>query len=83
MSIESDVNALVTDNGRSTGSQGHMDAKRYLIDRLSTLSVDPYKDGVFEIGYHVNGQDCSNIVAMMDGTDPDLAPVLLLSLIHI
>ena len=77
MSIESDVNALVTDNGRSTGSQGHMDAKRYLIDRLSTLSVEPYKAGAFEIDYHLDGQDYSNIVAIIDGTDPDLAPVLL------
>ena len=77
MSIESDVNALVTDSGRSTGSQGHTQAKRYLIDRLSTLSVEPYKGEGFEIGYHASGQDYSNIVAIIDGTDPNLAPVLL------
>ena len=77
MSIESDVNALVTDSGRSTGSQGHTQAKRYMIDRLSTLSDEPYKGEGFEIDYHLNGRDYSNIVAIIDGTDPNLAPVLL------
>jgi hypothetical protein len=77
MSIESDVNALVTDSGRSTGSQGHTEAKQYLIDRLSTLSVEPYKGEGFEIGYHASGQDYSNVVAIIEGKDPDLAPVLL------
>ena len=77
MSIESDVNALVTDSCRSTGSQGHTEAKQYLIDRLSTLSVEPYKGEGFEIGYHTSGQDYSNVVAIIEGKDPDLAPVLL------
>ena len=77
MSIESDVNALVTDSGRFTGSQGHTEAKQYLIDRLSTLSVEPYKGEGFEIGYHASGQDYSNVVAIIEGKDPDLAPVLL------
>ena len=77
MSIESDVNALVTDSGRSTGSRGHTEAKQYLIDRLSTLSVEPYKGEGFEIGYHASGQDYSNVVAIIEGKDPDLAPVLL------
>ena len=77
MSIESDVNALATDSGRSTGSQGHLAAKRYLLERLSALSLEPYRDGTFEIGYQANGQDYSNILAMIEGTDPDLSPVLL------
>jgi len=77
MSIESDVNVLATDSGRSTGSQGHLAAKRYLLERLSTLSLEPYKDGTFEISYQSDGQDYSNILAMIEGTDPDLAPVLL------
>ena len=77
MSIESDVNVLATDSGRSTGSQGHLAAKQYLLERLSTLSLEPYKDGTFEISYQSNGHDYSNILAMIEGTDPDLAPVLL------
>ena len=77
MSIESDVNALATDSGRSTGSQGHLAAKRYLLERLSALSLEPYRDETFEIGYQANGQDYSNILAMIEGTDPDLSPVLL------
>ena len=77
MSIESDVNVLATDIGRSTGSQGHFAAKQYLLERLSTLSLEPYKDGTFEISYRSNGQDYSNIAAITEGTDSDLAPVLL------
>ena len=77
MSIEADVNILATDIGRSTGSKGHVAAKEYLLERLSALSVEPYKDGRFEVGYASNGQDFSNILAMVEGTDPDLAPVLL------
>ena len=77
MSIESDVNVLATDIGRSTGSQGHFAAKQYLLERLSTLSLEPYKDGTFEISYRSNGQDYSNIAAITEGTNPDLAPVLL------
>ena len=48
MSIESDVNHLATDIGRSTGSKGHVAAKEYLAERLSALSIEPYKDGRFE-----------------------------------
>ena len=77
MSIEADVNILATDNGRATGSKGHVAAKEYLLERLSALSLEPYKDGAFEISYQSNGHDYSNILAMIEGTDPDLAPVLL------
>ena len=77
MSIEADVNILATDIGRSTGSKGHVAAKEYLLERLSALSVEPYKDGCFEVGYRSNGQDYSNILATIEGTEPDLAPVLL------
>ena len=77
MSIEADVNILATDIGRSTGSKGHVAAKEYLLGRLSALSIEPYKNGSFEASYRSNGQDYSNILATIEGTEPDLAPVLL------
>ena len=77
MSIEADVNILATDIGRSTGSAGHLAAKQYLLERLSALSLEPYKNGSFEASYRSNGQDYSNILATIEGTDPDLSPVLL------
>ena len=77
MSIKSDVNVLATDSGRSTGSQGHLAAKQYLLERLSTLSLEPYKGGGFEVSYRSNGQDYTNILAIVEGTDLELAPVLL------
>ena len=77
MSIEADVNILAADIGRSTGSKGHVAAKEYLLGRLSALSIEPYKNGSFEASYRSNGQDYSNILATIEGTDPDLSPVLL------
>ena len=70
MSIEADVNILAANSGRSTGSPGHLAAKQYLLERLSTLSLEPYKGGGFEVSYRSNGQDYSNILAMIEGTDP-------------
>ena len=77
MSIKDDVSILATVKGRSTGSDGYLAAKRYILDRLSELSLDPYKDETFEIGYRTNGNDYANIVAILQGTDPDLPPILL------
>ena len=77
MSIESDVNVLATNSGRTVGSPGHLAAKQYLLERLSALSTEPYKNRNFEASYRSNGQDYSNILATIEGTEPDLAPVLL------
>ena len=77
MSIKDDVSILATVKGRSTGSDGYLAAKRYILGRLSELSLNPYRDGTFEIGYRSNGNDYANIVAILEGTDPDLSPILL------
>jgi hypothetical protein len=77
MSIESDVRALATDDGRDVGTEGHHAAKNHIRSRLLTLGVEPYLPQGFDVEYQCEGQDFCNLLAMVSGKDRSLSPVLL------
>ena len=51
MGIEADVKELATDMGRAVGTAGHEAARRYIVDRLGSIGVEPYLPQGFGAGY--------------------------------
>jgi len=75
--LTEDIDALAKHIGREAGSEGHMQARKYLVDRLRSLGLEPYDLGAYELPYSAVGLDFTNIVALIPGTDRDLSPLLL------
>ena len=75
MNLENDVLAIATMSGRAIGTDGHDQARDYLIDRLAEISIDPYLPSGFNASYEYNGQEYSNLLAIAPGTDLSLSPV--------
>lgn len=75
--LMADVMALTADSGRNVGSLGHRRAREYIVERLTELGLAPYTDGSFVLPYSPDGFGFANIVAMIPGTIPEIAPLLL------
>lgn len=69
-----DVNELTRTGSRKVGSIGHRRAREYLISRLEDLNLQPYRDRSFALPY---GSEFANIVATVQGSTPEVAPILL------
>ena len=61
MGIEADVKELATDMGRAVGTAGHEAARRYIVNRLGSIGVDPYLPQGFEAGYQGDGDALNNL----------------------
>lgn len=72
-----DVAALALPEGRMVGTAGHEKARRRLVDRMTELGLEPYKDGTLELKYRANGVDFTNLLGVIPGQNPGLAPVLI------
>lgn len=74
--LKDDVRRLATPQGRMVGTRGHAEARAYLIRRIREIGLTPYADERFEYPY--GGQAALvNVLARLEGTAPDAAPVLL------
>ena len=75
--LQSDVTALANAEGRKVGTPGHDVAKSYLLERLSSLNLQPYQGDSMELSYKSGGTTFSNLVAVLPGKDRNLKPILI------
>jgi hypothetical protein len=74
-SLRQDVYTLATRAGRCVGTPGHTEARSYLLGRLREVGLQPYAGGSFELSYE--GGALANLVGLLPGSDPTLAPILI------
>jgi len=75
--IRDDILELTKSGGRMAPSEGHTEARRYLVTRLQEIGVHPYNSIGHEIPYKRYGTEFANVVAIVPGSDKDLDPVVL------
>lgn len=68
--IATDVAYLASDDlkGRDTGSEGILEAAKYLQNRLHEIGIQPYK-GSFMDDFDAKGDKAFNVVGVLSGTD--------------
>ena len=75
--LKRDVERLALPNGRKVGTDGHEQARLFLLGRLQELRLAPYRGGSFDLPYRVDGQDFHNLIGVLPGSDRNLRPVLI------
>ena len=74
--LRHDVITLATSAGRMVGTAGHTAARRYLVERLNGLGLEPHGER-FELPYEFAGAKLCNVIGEVRGTQPSLAPIVL------
>jgi hypothetical protein len=75
--LRADVERLAAPGTRRVGSRGHRLARDYLLERLTALGLAPYRGADFALAYRGGGQVFENLIGVVPGKQPGLAPVLL------
>lgn len=75
--LRDDVANLALPGGRPVGSAGHARARKYLLDRMDKLKLEPYTHAGFELPYTRGRMDFTNLAGRIPGRDPTLPPLLL------
>jgi hypothetical protein len=79
--IEADTRALALPHGRRVGQPGHETARRYLLERLTEIGLEPFAGDGFEIPYEgwtpIGNQQFTNLVGVAPGRDRSLPPFLV------
>jgi hypothetical protein len=75
-SLRADVAALALDEGRMVDTPGHAKARRYLIDRLTQIGLEPFRGGSFDLPY-TRGYQFHNLVGVIRGNVAAAPPLLL------
>jgi len=64
--------------GRRVGQPGHNVAKQYLLEQMSTLNLVPFRQHRnLDLTFHRDSQDFSNLIGVLRGKNPSLAPILV------
>jgi len=74
-----DVEALAAPGSRKVGTQGHDQAKEYLIERMNTAGLLPYAGQSFELPYQVETANYMNLAGVLTGRDRSLPPILVVA----
>src|SRR4051812_18025469 len=77
MTLQEEVEALAQPEGRVVGTLGHEQARQHLVGRLQQIGLSPYRGHTFALPYRAAGRDFCNLIAVVPGRDPALAPVLI------
>jgi hypothetical protein len=75
--LRADVEAICFPRGRVVGSPGHRKARKVLCARLEEVGCVPFCGDSFELPYQRNGTSFCNLVGMIPGSNPRLAPLLV------
>jgi len=75
--LQNDTAAICYEKGRMVGSAGHEEARRHLLGRLLEIGCEPFVGNSIELPYEGGGQSFCNLVGLLPGTNPALAPVLV------
>jgi hypothetical protein len=75
--LRTDTEAICLPNGRKVGSAGHEKASDYLANRLNEIGCVPHAGDSFKLPYEYGGTSFCNIVGVVRGRKPRLAPLLV------
>jgi hypothetical protein len=75
--LQRDVLALALPDGRRVGTQGHAEARRFVVRRMNELGLQPYQGDSFELSYTRDSDDFFNIIGVLPGENPSANPVLI------
>lgn len=75
--LRQDVEALTAPGTRRVGSAGHAEARDHLLGRLTALGLRPYAGRHFSLPYQAGTQTFENLIGVVPGRQPGLAPVLV------
>lgn len=75
--LRADVEAICFPRGRMVGSPGHRKARKVLCARLDEIGCVPYRGDTFELPYQRKGQSFCNLIGVIPGSNPRLAPLLV------
>jgi hypothetical protein len=75
--LRADVEAICFPRGRMVGSPGHKKARKVLCARLEEVGCVPFRGESFELPYQKNGTLFCNLIGVIRGSNPRLAPLLV------
>lgn len=75
--LRADVERLAAPGTRRIGTTGHELARAYLVERMTALGLTPYRGETFGLPYRSGGQHFLNLIGVVPGQTPGLAPVLI------
>jgi Peptidase family M28 len=75
--LRADVDAICLADGRMVGSPGHRTVQELLSRRLREIGCEPWQGGAFEIPYAHGSQAFCNLIGVVRGRNPRLAPLLV------
>jgi hypothetical protein len=75
--LRADVESICFPRGRMVGSAGHRKARKVLCARLEETGCGPFRGDSFELPYQRNGKSFCNLIGVVRGNNPRLAPLLV------
>ena len=75
--LHADVEAICLPEGRMVGSRGHRIVRERLARRLREIGCEPWRGTTFELPYAYGGTSFCNLVGVIKGRNPRLAPILV------
>jgi hypothetical protein len=75
--LRKDVTSICLPDGRMAGSPGHRIVRERLSRRLHEIGCMPWRGDAFEIPYTCGGQSFCNLLGVVRGKNPRLAPLLI------
>jgi Peptidase family M28 len=75
--LRADVDSICLPNGRMVGSPGHRTVRELLSRRLREIGGEPWWGDAFELPYSHGGQSFCNLIGVVRGRNPRLAPLLV------
>lgn len=75
--FKEDISALCKPKGRLVGSAEHRDARCYIIERLKSIGIEPYKSNSYEFPYRFGGESFVNIAGIHRSSNPNGKPLLI------
>ena len=75
--LRADVESICFPRGRMVGSPGHRKARKVLCARLEEIGCEPFRGDSFELPYQRNGKSFCNLIGVIRGDNPRLAPLLV------
>lgn len=75
--LRADVDAMCLPDGRMVGSPGHGIVRERLARRLREIGCEPWSGTSFELPYGNGGTSFCNLIGVIKGRNPRLAPILV------
>jgi hypothetical protein len=75
--LQADVEAICLPHGRVVGTEGHEEARAILATRLAEVGCVPFRGEAFDLPYQRDGISFCNLVGVIRGSNPELAPLLV------